>query len=103
MHCLPVSVKDAYGYESKTEYDYALGVPTRVTDLNGNAETYTYDSFGRLMTVTAPYEADSGSAYTVACEYHPEAKVPHAVTRNHTVQGDIRTFTFCDPWMGRYR
>ena len=99
VHSLPVSVKDAYGYESKTEYDYALGVPTRVTDLNGNAETYTYDSFGRLMTVTAPYEADSGSAYTVACEYHPEAKVPYAVTRNHTVQGDIRTFTFCDPWM----
>ena len=56
------------------------------------------------MTVTAPYKSWQWKCL-YCCLQIPSGsrRCPMPLPGNHTVQGDIRTFTFCDPWMRRYR
>ncbi|MDI2124976.1 SpvB/TcaC N-terminal domain-containing protein [Yinghuangia seranimata] len=95
------SITDSFGYRSTSAYNLKYGVPERTTDENGQSLLMAYDSFGRLDTVTGPYEAGSGQA-TIDFEYHPEAPVPYATTRHldraaGSVRADtIDTVTFTD-------
>ncbi len=67
----PVRVDNiSLGYYSTTEYDYRFGKPTKTTDINGYEMWYGYDSLGRMVTVTAPYEQGT-APYTIRMEYHP--------------------------------
>ncbi|MFJ6438442.1 SpvB/TcaC N-terminal domain-containing protein [Streptomyces sp. NPDC091416] len=75
------SVEDSFGYRSTSAYDLRYGVPTRNTDQNNQSVTMTYDSVGRLATLTGPYEQDAGQA-TITFGYHPEAPVPYATTQH---------------------
>ncbi|MFJ7958180.1 SpvB/TcaC N-terminal domain-containing protein [Streptomyces sp. NPDC096319] len=75
------SVQDSFGYRSTAAHDLRYGVPTRTTDQNNQSVTMTYDSVGRLDTVTGPYEKD-GDRATITFGYHPEATVPYATTRH---------------------
>ncbi|MEY2415462.1 MAG: hypothetical protein QOH53_796, partial [Ilumatobacteraceae bacterium] len=54
---------------------------TSRTDENGQHTTYTYDSVGRLASITMPKEQGSGHK-TVTFEYHPEAAYPYAVAHH---------------------
>jgi YD repeat-containing protein len=95
------SVVDGFGHRSTTTHDIKHGVPDLTTDENGQQLRRTYDSVGRLDTVTGPYETGSGKT-TVDLEYHPEAPLPYAVTRHldRTATGvrddTIDTVTFTD-------
>jgi len=75
------SVSDSFGYSSKAQYNLRHGEIETNVDTNGNQTNYLYDKFGRLTSVTGPYEQGTGSA-TIQFEYHPEATVPWAISRH---------------------
>ena len=97
LHSLVTSVKDAYGYASSTVYDYKWGVPTETTDLNGQKMRYTYDDMGRPVTITAPYEIESGQPFTIKYEYLPKRRSAHTI--HYSQDGNIETYTFADSLM----
>lgn len=103
----PVEVKDAFGYNSTTEYDYRFGIPTFTTDMNLQPTQYTYDEKGRLVTVTGPYELFNDIPWTIQMEYHPVTNAPlntttaqsYAVTRHYDPEiagNTINTISIAD-------
>ena len=71
VHTYPVLVENiTLGYASTSEYDFRFGKPTKTTDINGHEMWYEYDSLGRMVTVTAPYEQGM-APYTIRMEYFP--------------------------------
>ena len=63
VNTYPVLIRDAFSYQSKADYGipgnndgYKYGKPLVTTDMNGNAIQYTFDEYGRMQTVTGPYE-----------------------------------------------
>ena len=95
------SVTDSFGYHSTTTHNLKYGLPATTTDENHQQLTMTYDTVGRLASVTSPYEQHENRA-TITFEYHPEAAVPYAVTRHVDRAADgvrpdtIDTITFVD-------
>jgi len=98
VHSFVTGVTDAYGYSSYSAYDYKWGVPVEVTDRNNQNMQYTFDDWGRMITLTGPYELVSGKPYTIAFEYHPEAEIPYAHTMHYdsVYDSDIETYSFTD-------
>jgi RHS repeat-associated protein len=97
-----VAIADSFGYRSTSTYNFKFGQVETTTDFNKQVVRNTYDSVGRLRTVTGPYEA-AEHRVTIDLEYRPLAAVPYAVTRHvdreadGTVRPDtIDTITFVD-------
>ena len=44
-------------------------------DINGNEMLYTYDSRGRLTSVSSPYEIEAGGQATISIEYDDKKHV----------------------------
>jgi len=96
------AITDSLGLTSTATYNLRYGLPETVTDTNGQQSRTLYDQQGRVDTVTGPYEMAANHP-TVDYEYHPEAAVPYAVTRNVDRNADgtfrtnsIDTVTFTD-------
>lgn len=51
---------DAEVYESRAQWDCSLGRPLWREDANGGRVAWTYDSFGRPVAVSSPYDAAAG-------------------------------------------
>ncbi|MCT9929904.1 hypothetical protein N5079_06685 [Planotetraspora sp. A-T 1434] len=81
------SVTDSFGYHSSSTHNFKFGVVETSTDINHQVLRDTYDSFGRVVKITGPYEAAENRA-TITFEYHPEASVPYAVTKHVDRQAD---------------
>src|SRR5690606_27324811 len=47
-----------------TNYDFGLGLPTTVTDPNGNVTTTAYDGLGRVISITFPGFAQQNIKYS---------------------------------------
>jgi YD repeat-containing protein len=103
----PETVTDNLGYNSSTSYDLRFGVPLQTIDVSGNEITFTYDKFGRVRTVQAPYEADQGIPWTIAFDFWDDKAidlfdtlfVPYAITRHYDGMHQnnyITTSTFAD-------
>jgi RHS repeat-associated protein len=75
------SITDSFGYVSTAEHNYKYGATLVTTDINNNATSYAYDPFGRMISITGPFE-QGGSTPTIQFEYHAEAAVPWALTRH---------------------
>jgi RHS repeat-associated protein len=92
-------ITDSFALQADMEYDLRFGLPSSATDNNGNTITRTYDDFGRLATVVGPYEQGTGYS-TVVFDYHMEAAVPYARTKNLDPFRDpddpIETYVFTD-------
>ena len=96
------SIVDSFGYRSASTHNFKYATVESTTDFNSQTVRNTYDSVGRLDTVTGPYEA-AESRVTIDFDYHPEAPVPFAVTRHVDRQADgtlrpdtIDTIAFVD-------
>lgn len=95
------SIVDSFGYRSSSTHNLKYGLPDRNTDQNNQSVLMSYDTIGRLDTVTGPYEAGGGKV-TIDFDYHPEAAVPYASTKHLDraatgVRADtIDTITFAD-------
>jgi RHS repeat-associated protein len=74
-------ITDSFGYTSSASYNYKYGLVETTFDINNNRTSSTYDAFGRMASVTGPYE-QGGDRPTIQFEYHPEAGVPWALTRH---------------------
>ncbi|MEV0622006.1 toxin TcdB middle/N-terminal domain-containing protein, partial [Nonomuraea sp. NPDC050404] len=97
-----VSTRDSFGYHSTASYNLKFGETETSVDINNQWLAHTYDDAGRIATVTGPLDHGAGKP-TIAFEYHPEARVPYAVTRHldraadNSVKADtIDTVTFTD-------
>jgi YD repeat-containing protein len=78
------SVTDSFDYTSSSSWDLRFGSTTSTTDAAGATMTYKYDEFGRMLSVSGPYD-QGGITPTIRFEYHPEtdtpASTPWALTR----------------------
>jgi hypothetical protein len=54
----------------------------QTTSLNKQLINYTYDDLGRNVTVQAPNELKNSVPFTIKFMYHPDAKVPYALTQH---------------------
>lgn len=75
------AVTDSFGYRSGTTYNFKYGTQTSTTDINTNRTTYSYDVFGRTVSITGPYE-QGGDTATIRFAYHHDATVPWALTQH---------------------
>lgn len=73
-------IADSFGYVSTATYNLKYGQVASTVDLNNNQTSYAYDAFGRLSSVVGPFE-QGGATPTLRFEYHPDAAVPWAITR----------------------
>ncbi|PZR25401.1 MAG: hypothetical protein DI535_18185 [Citrobacter freundii] len=91
-------VEDAFGYSSSSSYDIRFGELLSTTSMNNETVRYQLDDFGRLSSITGPYELAAGKPYTIAFEYYYNAATPYAITRHFDPHhgGDINTITFMD-------
>ncbi|RIK42745.1 MAG: hypothetical protein DCC55_07780 [Chloroflexi bacterium] len=74
-------ITDSFGYVSSATYNLKYGVAASTTDINGQQTTYTFDVFGRMTSVTGPFE-QGGSTPTIRFSYHPHAPTPWALTQH---------------------
>jgi RHS repeat-associated protein len=72
----PVKVQDAFGYSSKTKYDFRFGVPTYTEDMNLQPMKYVYDAKARTTEITGPYELFNNIPWTIKFEYSPITNAP---------------------------
>ncbi|MBR2959007.1 MAG: hypothetical protein IKC19_05195 [Bacteroidales bacterium] len=84
VHQFRISATDTiWGDESRTDYDIRLGVPLRVFSVGGDSISYTYDDWGRPLTIRAPQEADTTVCPTIRYAYwdgsipSPQLVLPH--------------------------
>ncbi|MEN3361162.1 MAG: hypothetical protein V7637_5144 [Mycobacteriales bacterium] len=98
----PATIQDSFGLRSSATYNLKYGKVETTTDENNQVIRDSYDTVGRLASVTTPREAADGKT-TIAFEYHPDAAVPYAVTRHADRDSDGRlkadtldTVTFAD-------
>lgn len=96
------ATRDSFGYRSTATYDLTFGQVLTATDINGQTLATSYDTVGRVASITGPNDRSVGRP-TIAFEYHPEAAVPYAVTRHldRTADGSVKddtidTVTFAD-------
>ncbi|HWN71507.1 MAG TPA: toxin TcdB middle/N-terminal domain-containing protein, partial [Haliangium sp.] len=99
VHTYVTKTTDSLGHTAVATYDLAHGLVESITDINGQRMSHTYDAFGRLVSVSGPYE-QGGSTPALRFEYHPEAAVPWALTRERHALGGagatIDTVVFTD-------
>ncbi|MFT3919997.1 SpvB/TcaC N-terminal domain-containing protein [Cloacibacterium sp.] len=74
----PIQVKDAFGYSSKSTYDFKLGVPLYTEEMNLQPMKYKYDAFGRTTDIVGPYELFNNIDWTIHFTY------PSIFTANKT-------------------
>ncbi|AZA83244.1 hypothetical protein C1637_24095 [Chryseobacterium lactis] len=87
----PTMVKDAFGYSSKSEYDFRFGIPVFTEDINLQPTQYAYDAAGRTTEITGPYEMFNDIPWTIQFEYKPITDAPlnatgaqsYAITRHY--------------------
>ncbi|MDV7696738.1 DUF4225 domain-containing protein [Chryseobacterium soli] len=72
----PVKVQDAFGYSSKTKYDFRFGIPTYTEDMNLQPMKYVYDAKARTTEITGPYELFNSIPWTIKFEYNPITNAP---------------------------
>jgi RHS repeat-associated protein/uncharacterized repeat protein (TIGR01451 family) len=58
------STTDPLNHTTSTNYNYGLGLPTSVTDINNNTTNTAYDGLGRVTDVTYPGYAQPNIHYT---------------------------------------
>ena len=51
IETFPIQIINPLTHTISMAYDYALAVPTVITDANGNVSTAAYDGFGRIISV----------------------------------------------------
>ncbi|WP_019143026.1 SpvB/TcaC N-terminal domain-containing protein [Noviherbaspirillum massiliense] len=74
-------IVDSFGLSSTATYNLKYGKVTSTIDTNGNATETAYDTVGRVVAITGPYQTGTGDA-TIRFEYHPDAPTPWARTRH---------------------
>ncbi|PVZ07807.1 YD repeat-containing protein, partial [Porphyromonas loveana] len=103
-------ITDGEGLTNTFDYDYDYGVMTRFTDTNGQEHTSSIDAFGRLVSISGPYEQSTvGNVPTkplIKHEYQltgtnggsPVASPLNAVTTHYDYRSNktVRTSTFSD-------
>jgi len=107
----PVKVQDAFGYSSKTQYDFRFGVPTYTEDMNLQPMKYVYDAKARTTEITGSYELFNNIPWTIKFEYNPITDAPlnasnaqsFAVTKHYDPEytdSTINTITIADGFGG---
>ena len=74
-------IGDSFGHSSFAIHDLRFGLTTASTDTNGQQISTELDDYGRVVSITGPYQQPGG--VTIQHEYHPTAIIPYAVTRHN--------------------
>lgn len=64
LETYPIWTQNPLLHETETNYNFGKGLPTSVTDPNGNMTTTTYDGLGRVTTIKYPGYAQANVKYT---------------------------------------
>jgi RHS repeat-associated protein len=103
----PVKVQDAFGYSSKTQYDFRFGLPTLTEDMNLQPMKFVYDAKARTTEIVGPYEMFNNIPWTIKFEYNPITNAPqnasnaqsYAITKHYDPEytnSTINTITIAD-------
>ncbi|MCE4065085.1 hypothetical protein LXM63_08255 [Chryseobacterium gleum] len=103
----PVKVQDAFGYSSKTQYDFRFGLPILTEDMNLQPMKYVYDAKARTTEIVGPYEIFNNIPWTIKFEYNPITNAPqnasnaqsYAITKHYDPEytdSTINTITIAD-------
>lgn len=103
----PVKVQDAFGYTSKTQYDFRFGLPVLTVDMNLQPMKFAYDAKARTTEITGPYEMFNNIPWTIKFEYNPVTDAPlnatnaqsYAITKHYDPEytdSTINTITIAD-------
>ncbi|ROH95988.1 SpvB/TcaC N-terminal domain-containing protein [Chryseobacterium daecheongense] len=103
----PVKVQDAFGYSSKTQYDFRFGLPTLTEDMNLQPMKFVYDAKARTTEIVGPYEMFNNIPWTIKFEYNPITNAPqnasnaqsYALTKHYDPEytdSTINTITIAD-------
>lgn len=107
----PIKVQDAFGYTSKTQYDFRFGLPTLTEDMNLQPMKYVYDAKARTTEIVGPYEMFNNIPWTIKFEYTPITNAPqnasnaqsYAITKHYDpeyIDSTINTITIADGFGG---
>src|SRR5262249_52607619 len=95
----PAPPADPGALTAVATFDGLTGRIASRTDANGQVTSYTYDAFGRIASITGPYEQVAGNR-TVTYEYHADSpSYAYAVAHNFDVKhpgNTIDTAVFVD-------
>lgn len=69
VYTYPISITNYWGHTSSHEYDYKLGLPTKITAPSGAEMRYTYYFDGKVDTIIGPKEILDNEPFTIKCEY----------------------------------
>lgn len=103
----PVKVQEAFGYSSKTQYDFRFGLPILTEDMNLQPMKYVYDAKARTTEIVGPYEMFNNIPWTIKFEYNPITNAPqnasnaqsYAITKHYDPEytdSTINTITIAD-------
>lgn len=82
-------VEDSHGYRTEYgDFDYFYGKVGRVADMNGQVLVQKFDPMGRMDTVIAPIEVESGQSYSIAYDYGKLNTVVTGDSISNTVVSD---------------
>ncbi|WP_284653272.1 SpvB/TcaC N-terminal domain-containing protein [Flavobacterium terrisoli] len=86
LNMFPIRIEDAFGYFSKSEYNFLFGMPVYNTDMNQQSMRTRIDDRGRAVEITGPYElflegiaGGAEPAWTIRFEYQNEVAVATSV------------------------
>lgn len=85
VHTFPVKVKDAFGYESETIYNYLFGAAIFSKDMNHQPMRTRIDDRGRTVEITGPHELFLegldyfDGAWTIRFDYQQEASIANTL------------------------
>ncbi|MBI5877553.1 MAG: RHS repeat protein [Chloroflexi bacterium] len=89
-HVLPLTVTNALGQRTVTQYDLTLQKPLTVTDPNGAVTSIAYDAFGRRTSVWSPTE--QGGAATAKMTYSDTIPFVFKVEVRTDAPGEATTY-----------
>ncbi|MGF2734656.1 SpvB/TcaC N-terminal domain-containing protein [Marinobacter sp. DUT-1] len=75
VHTYVERMKDSFGYVSSADYDRYWGEAKETVSINGQRIITTYDSVGRVKTITGPYEQKENQAVTTGPDEDENRKV----------------------------
>ncbi|MCB9321331.1 MAG: hypothetical protein H6570_18780 [Lewinellaceae bacterium] len=98
LHTYLQEVRDSYGNHSAYEYDPRFGELTLRSDMNGQQVRYLFDEFGRVSSITSPFELAADKPFSQRYQYHLDAPVAYAETYSWdaTRESDILSVLFVD-------
>ncbi len=88
-HLFPVSITNALTQSKTISYDYAVGKPSRIVDVNGAIMEMDYDGFGRPTAERISTEASASTLVTTQTWSYNDTTFPRSTTQRMYLSASV--------------